>query len=59
MAERFAKLGVEMLVEKGAGASAFFGDDLYAKSSRLVDNTRLCAPKLMWSSRYRGQPWKK
>ena len=43
MAERFAKLGVEMLVEKGAGASAFFGDDLYAKSSRLVDHQTLCA----------------
>ena len=40
MAERFAKLGAEILVEKGAGASAFFADDLYGKSSRLVDNAQ-------------------
>jgi NAD(P) transhydrogenase subunit alpha len=37
MAERFAKLGAEILIEKGAGLSAFFADDSYAKSSRLVD----------------------
>ncbi len=40
MAERFAKLGVEILVEKGAGVSAFFADDLYGKSSRLVDSAQ-------------------
>ncbi len=40
MAERFAKLGVEMLVEKGAGHSAFFSDEVYSKSSRLVDDAR-------------------
>ena len=37
MAERFAKLGAEILIEKGAGLSAFFADDSYAKSSRLVE----------------------
>ena len=37
MAERFAKLGAEILIEKGAGLSAFFADDSYTKSSRLVD----------------------
>ena len=36
MAERFAKLGVEILMEKGAGLSAFFTDDAYGKSSRLI-----------------------
>ncbi|MBK8534789.1 MAG: Re/Si-specific NAD(P)(+) transhydrogenase subunit alpha [Candidatus Competibacteraceae bacterium] len=37
MAERFAKLGAEILIEKSAGSSAFFADDSYAKSSRLVE----------------------
>jgi NAD(P) transhydrogenase subunit alpha len=37
MAERFAKLGAEILIEKNAGMSAFFADDSYAKSSRLVE----------------------
>jgi len=40
MAERFAKLGVDMLIEKGAGASAFFADDAYAKGCRLVEDAR-------------------
>ncbi|HHW77340.1 MAG TPA: Re/Si-specific NAD(P)(+) transhydrogenase subunit alpha [Xanthomonadaceae bacterium] len=40
MAERFTKLGVEVLVEKGAGLSAFFADDLYGKTSRLVDGAK-------------------
>jgi NAD(P) transhydrogenase subunit alpha len=40
MAERFAKLGVEMLIEKGAGASAFFADEAYAKGCRLVEDAR-------------------
>ena len=30
MAERFAKLGVEVLLEKGAGLSAFFTDEAYS-----------------------------
>ncbi|HRD49980.1 MAG: NAD(P) transhydrogenase subunit alpha [Candidatus Competibacter sp.] len=38
MAERFAKLGAEILIEKSAGLSAFFADDSYTKSSRLVDS---------------------
>ena len=37
MADRFSKLGAEILLEKGAGLSAFFPDEAY-KSSRLVDN---------------------
>ena len=40
MAERFVKLGVEMLVEKGAGLSAFFADEVYAKSSRVASDAR-------------------
>ena len=40
MAERFAKLGVEVLIEKGAGLSAFFPDEAYGKSSRLVDGAQ-------------------
>ena len=40
MAERFAKLGVEMLIEKGAGSSAFFADEAYAKGCRLVEDAR-------------------
>ena len=40
MAERFTKLGVEILVEKGAGLSAFFTDETYSKSSRLVDGAQ-------------------
>ena len=40
MAERFTKLGVEILVEKGAGLSAFFTDEAYGKSSRLVDGAQ-------------------
>ncbi|MBS1224630.1 MAG: transhydrogenase subunit alpha [Proteobacteria bacterium] len=40
MAERFAKLGVEVLLEKGAGLSAFFPDEAYAKSSRLIDTAQ-------------------
>ncbi len=40
MAERFTKLGVEILVEKGAGLSAFFTDEIYGKSSRLVDGAQ-------------------
>jgi NAD(P) transhydrogenase subunit alpha len=40
MAERFAKLGVEILMEKGAGLSAFFPDDAYGKSSRLIDDAK-------------------
>ncbi|HRF44535.1 MAG TPA: NAD(P) transhydrogenase subunit alpha [Candidatus Competibacteraceae bacterium] len=40
MAERFTKLGVEILVEKGAGLSAFFTDETYGKSSRLVDGAQ-------------------
>lgn len=40
MAERFTKLGVEILLEKGAGLSAFFPDEAYAKSSRLVDDAK-------------------
>ena len=40
MAERFAKLGVEILLEKGAGLSAFFPDEAYGKSSRLVDGAQ-------------------
>ena len=35
MAERFTKLGVEILLEKGAGLSAFFPDEAYAKSCLL------------------------
>lgn len=40
MAERFVKLGAEVLVEKGAGASAFFTDEAYSKSCRLVDTAQ-------------------
>lgn len=41
MAERFVKLGAEVLIEKGAGASAFFTDEAYAaKSCRLVDTAQ-------------------
>jgi NAD(P) transhydrogenase subunit alpha len=40
MAERFTKLGVEILLEKGAGLSAFFPDEAYGKSSRLVDGAQ-------------------
>jgi len=40
MAERFAKLGVEVLLEKGAGLSAFFPDEAYGKSSRLIDTAQ-------------------
>mgnify|MGYP001325803807 CR=1 FL=1 len=40
MAERFSKLGVEILLEKGAGLSAFFPDEAYGKSSRLVDGAQ-------------------
>ncbi|MCB1769921.1 MAG: NAD(P)(+) transhydrogenase (Re/Si-specific) subunit alpha, partial [Candidatus Competibacteraceae bacterium] len=40
MAERFTKLGMEILVEKGAGLSAFFTDEVYGKSSRLVDGAQ-------------------
>ena len=40
MAERFAKLGAELLVEKGAGRSAFFPDEAYSKSSRLIDDAK-------------------
>ena len=40
MAERFSKLGVEILLEKGAGLSAFFPDESYSKSSRLVDDAK-------------------
>jgi NAD(P) transhydrogenase subunit alpha len=40
MAERFTKLGAEVVVEKGAGLSAFFSDEAYGKSSRLADDAR-------------------
>ncbi|MFZ1324992.1 MAG: NAD(P) transhydrogenase subunit alpha [Candidatus Contendobacter sp.] len=39
MAERFAKLGAELLVEKGAGGSAFFADETY-KNCRLMDDAK-------------------
>jgi H+-translocating NAD(P) transhydrogenase subunit alpha len=40
MAERFTKLGAEVLIEKGAGLSAFFADESYPKGSRLVDGAQ-------------------
>ena len=39
MADRFSKLGAEILLEKSAGLSAFFPDEAY-KSSRLVDGAK-------------------
>ena len=43
MAERFTKLGVEMLIEKGAGLSAFFADEAYKTSRPLEDAKTLYA----------------
>jgi NAD(P) transhydrogenase subunit alpha len=39
MAERFTKLGVEILIERGAGNSAFFIDAAY-QNCRLIDDTK-------------------
>ncbi|MCW9058889.1 MAG: Re/Si-specific NAD(P)(+) transhydrogenase subunit alpha [Gammaproteobacteria bacterium] len=40
MADRFAKLGVEVLVEQGAGAGTYHGDEAYS-SARVVDTDTL------------------
>jgi NAD(P) transhydrogenase subunit alpha len=40
MAERFAKLGVEVLVEQGAGAGTYHGDAAYT-AARVVDTDTL------------------
>ncbi|MFN2338123.1 MAG: Re/Si-specific NAD(P)(+) transhydrogenase subunit alpha [Gammaproteobacteria bacterium] len=40
MADRFAKLGVEVLVEQGAGAGTYHGDEAYG-SARVVDTDTL------------------
>ena len=40
MADRFAKLGVEVLVEQGAGAGTYHGDAAYG-SARVVDTDTL------------------
>jgi NAD(P) transhydrogenase subunit alpha len=58
MAERFAKLGVEILVEKGAGVSAFFADEAYGKSSRLVDGAQALYAEADVVFKVQGQLWK-
>jgi H+-translocating NAD(P) transhydrogenase subunit alpha len=40
MADRFAKLGVEVLVEQGAGAGTYHGDEAYS-AARVVDTDTL------------------
>ena len=38
VAERFTKLGVEIIMEKGAGKGAHFPDEAYEKKVRLLDD---------------------
>ncbi len=40
VAERFTKLGAEVLVQKGAGKSAHFKDEAYDGKARLVDDAQ-------------------
>ena len=39
-AERFAKLGAEVAIEKGAGAGAHFGDAAYSEKAATVDSKK-------------------
>ncbi len=41
VADRFSRLGVEVLIEKGAGAGCFFQDSDYASASLVDDATAL------------------
>ena len=40
MADRFSKLGAEVLVQKGAGKGAHFIDEAYQDKARLVDDAK-------------------
>lgn len=40
VAERFTKLGADVLIEKGAGKGAHFKDEVYKDKARLVDDAK-------------------